>query len=88
MDSVLTDALLSIDYRHAPDSTVDDDSGGGLFGVNPELFFRAEADRVYRICSATAAPTSLTFSRATRDPVKTVGLGVVGQSEITSRASR
>ena len=49
MDSVLTDPLLSIDYRHAPDSTVDDDSGGGLFGVNPELFFRAEADRVYRI---------------------------------------
>lgn len=49
VDSVLTDPLLSIDYRHSPDSTVDDDSGGGLFGVNPELFFRAEAERVYRI---------------------------------------
>ncbi|MCY4482670.1 MAG: serine protease [Spirochaetaceae bacterium] len=49
VDSLLTDPLLSIDYRHAPDSTVDDDSGGGLFGVNPELFFRAEVDRVYRI---------------------------------------
>ena len=49
VDSVLTDPLLSIDYRRSPDSTADDDSGGGLFGVNPELFFRAEADRVYRI---------------------------------------
>ena len=48
VDSVMTDPLLSIDYRYSPDVTVDDDSGGGLFGVNPELFFRAEADRVYR----------------------------------------
>lgn len=49
VDSVLIDPLLSIDYRHAPDSTLDDDSGGGLFGVNPELFLRAETNRVYRI---------------------------------------
>ncbi len=52
VDSVLTDPLLSIDYRYSPAATVDDDSGGGLFGVNPELFFRAEADRVYRFAVA------------------------------------
>ena len=49
IDSILIDPLLSIDYRHSPDSTTDDDSGGGLFGSNAELIFRADVDRVHRI---------------------------------------
>ena len=42
VDSVLVDPLL-------PDSTTDDDSGGGLFGFSAELIFRADVARVYRI---------------------------------------
>ena len=49
VDSILTDPLLSIDYRYSPNSSTDDDSGGGLFGVNAELIFRADVDRVHRI---------------------------------------
>ena len=49
VDSILTDPLLTIDYRHSPDSSTDDDSGGGLFGVNAELIFRAASARVHRI---------------------------------------
>ena len=49
VDSVQVDPLLSIDYRDSPDSTTDDDSGGGLFGFSAELIFRADVDRVYRI---------------------------------------
>ena len=48
VDSLLTDRLLTIDYRHSIGATVDDDSGGGLFHLNAELLFRAEVDRVYR----------------------------------------
>ena len=32
-----------------PNSTVDDDSGGGLCGLGAELVFHAEDDRVHRI---------------------------------------
>ena len=32
-----------------PDSAVDDASGGGLFGLNAELTYQAEKDRVYRV---------------------------------------
>ena len=48
VDSLLTDPYLKIDYRHSPDTTDDDDSGGGLFGLNAELVFQAETSRVYR----------------------------------------
>ena len=48
VDSLLTDPLLTIDYRHSLDATVDDDSGGGLFHLNAELLFRTEVDRVHR----------------------------------------
>lgn len=70
VDSVLTDPLLSIDYRYSPAPTVDDDSGGGLFGVNPELFFRAETDHVYRIAirdpSGAVGGYTLTIERRNR----------------------
>ena len=48
VDSLLIDPYLNIDYRHSPDTTDDDDSGGGLFGLGAELIFQAETSRVYR----------------------------------------
>ena len=48
VDSLLIDPYLQIDYRHSPDTTDDDDSGGGLFGLGAELVFQAETSRVYR----------------------------------------
>ena len=49
VDSVLIDPYLRIDYRRSSDVAEDDDSGGGLFGLNAELVHHAEEDRVYRI---------------------------------------
>ncbi len=49
VDSVLIDPYLRIDYRRSSDVAEDDDSGGGLFGLNAELTYHAEEDRVYRI---------------------------------------
>ncbi len=49
VDSVLIDPYLRIDYRRSSDVAEDDDSGGGLFGLNAELVYRAEEDRTYRI---------------------------------------
>ncbi len=40
---------MSIDHYDSPDTVEDDDSGGGLFGLNAELVYRAEEDRTYRI---------------------------------------
>jgi len=48
VDSLLTDPLLTVDYRHSLAAAVDDDSGGGLFQLDAELVFRAEVDRVHR----------------------------------------
>ena len=49
VDSVLVDPYLRIDYRRSSDVAEDDDSGGGLFGLNAELVYRADEDRTYRI---------------------------------------
>ena len=42
------DEMVRVDYRHSPDTTDDDNSGGGLFSLNAELVFQAETSRVYR----------------------------------------
>ena len=49
VDSTQIDAFVRIDYRDSPDVTEDDDSGGGLFGLNAELVYQAGDDRTYRI---------------------------------------
>lgn len=49
VDSTQIDPAVRIDYRDSPDFAEDDDSGGGLFGLNAELLFHAEVDRRYRI---------------------------------------
>ena len=49
VDSTQIDSFIRIDYRDSPDVTEDDDSGGGLFGLNAELVYQAEDARTYRI---------------------------------------
>ena len=49
VDSTQIDPVLRIDYRDSAAVTQDDDSGGGLFGLNAELVYQAEDDRVHRI---------------------------------------
>ena len=49
VDSTQIDPFLRIDYRDSAAVTEDDDSGGGLFGLNAELVYQAEDDRVHRI---------------------------------------
>jgi hypothetical protein len=49
VDSTQIDSFIRIDYRDSPDVTEDDDSGGGLFGVDAELVYHAEDDRTYRV---------------------------------------
>ena len=49
VDSTQIDSFIRIDYRDSPDVTEDDDSGGGLFGLNAELVYHAEDARTYRI---------------------------------------
>ena len=49
VDSTQIDPAVRIDYLDSPDVAEDDDSGGGLFGLNAELLFDVEVDRTYRI---------------------------------------
>ena len=49
VDSTQIDPAVRIDYLDSPDFDEDDDSGGGLFGLNAELLFEAEVERTYRI---------------------------------------
>ena len=49
VDSTQIDPVVRIDFYGSPDAAEDDDSGGGLFGLNAELVYRAEEDRTYRI---------------------------------------
>ena len=49
VDSTQIDPLVRIDYHDSPDTVEDDDSGGGVFGLNAELVYRAEKERTYRI---------------------------------------
>jgi len=58
VDSVLIDGLLSVDFRGASsdDLAIDDDSGGGLFGLNPELIYEPLRSRKYFIVVGSAVP--------------------------------
>ena len=49
VDSTQIDPVIRIDYLDSPDYDEDDDSGGGLFGLNAELLVQAEVERTYRI---------------------------------------
>ena len=49
VDSTQIDPLVRIDYYDSPATVEDDDSGGGVFGLNAELVYRADAERYYRI---------------------------------------
>ena len=49
VDSTQIDPAVRIDYLDSPDYDEDDDSGGGLFGLNAELLFQVEVERTYRI---------------------------------------
>ena len=49
VDSTQIDPLVRIDFYDSPAAAEDDDSGGGVFGLNAELVYRAEEDRTYRI---------------------------------------
>ena len=50
VDSTQIDPFLRIDYRDSPEIIAeDDDSGGGLFGLNAGVVYQAEDDRVHRI---------------------------------------
>jgi hypothetical protein len=50
-DSILIDPYITVDYPFAGTSDVmqDDDSGGGMFGLNAELTYQAPDDGIYMV---------------------------------------
>lgn len=43
------DPLLQVDYQGSSEDVFDDDSGGGIFGTNAKLTFRAPGSAHYTI---------------------------------------
>ena len=61
MDSVTVDSFISVDYREGREEqiAVDDDSGGGVFGLNAKLVYQAPHSGSYFIVAKDASGPSV-----------------------------
>ena len=57
VESILIDPVLAIDYYGSPEQVTDDDSGGGVFGLNAKITYQAPLDGDYFIVVADATTT-------------------------------